>query len=125
MYALRSLLGRFLLPFLPVVTSAPLATVRMGLSDLTPARIAYQKAHIKDNIGPAIIAVTITLSTLSIVSVALRFFARWKKRIPWQWDDWLCVPSLVGPHTTRANTDDADCHYVGSGDMLIGRISAR
>jgi len=62
---------------------------------LTPEQIASQRRHIDQDVGPAINIVSFTLTGVVTIITGLRFYARWKIKMPLNWDDWLCIPSLV------------------------------
>ena len=47
--------------------------------------------------GRVTFTVSVALAVLSAFTVALRFLSRLKIQAPIQWDDWLCIPSLVYP----------------------------
>jgi len=65
------------------------------MSTLSPEEIAYQQSHINENNGPTVIGVSVMLTVLSAITVALRFVSRWRIKAPLQLDDWLSIPSLV------------------------------
>ena len=62
---------------------------------LTPADIADQQAHITEDQGPRLFAVSIFLITITTIVVALRFVARVVRNLPLLWDDWLSMAGLV------------------------------
>jgi hypothetical protein len=62
---------------------------------LPPEVIAYQQAHIHENLGPTVIAVASVLLCLDVTTVAVRFYARRALKISYGWDDWLIIPGLV------------------------------
>jgi hypothetical protein len=62
---------------------------------LPPEVIAYQQAHIHENLGPTVIAVASVLLCLDVTAVAARFYARRALKISYGWDDWLIIPGLV------------------------------
>ena len=64
-------------------------------SPLTPADIAYQQAHITEDQGPRLLAVSIFLITVTTIVVVLRFIARLVRNLPLLWDDWLSFGGLV------------------------------
>ena len=69
-------------------------TPRMAAS-ITPDQASYQLNHIKDNNGRMIIIVSSVLTGFATFFTVLRFYSRWLKKAPVQWDDWLCIPGLV------------------------------
>ena len=66
-----------------------------NIPGLPPGEVAYQSAHIHEDRGPLIIGVSVTLITLTTVTVALRFIARWIRQLPWGLDDYFMIPALV------------------------------
>lgn len=66
---------------------------------LSPEQLAYLKAHIKDDKGPRIIAISVTFIVMCSLSVGLRFVARNVRKLSWEADDYLMVPALVGSPT--------------------------
>lgn len=60
-----------------------------------PEVIAYQTAHIHENLGPKVIAVASVLLTLDVAAVIGRFYARRALKVRYGWDDWLILPGLV------------------------------
>ena len=60
---------------------------------ISPDEYQYQLSHASENRGPLIIAVTVVLISLSFFAVALRFWARQMKALPWKADDWLMIPA--------------------------------
>ncbi|KAG9242950.1 hypothetical protein BJ878DRAFT_444496 [Calycina marina] len=65
------------------------------MASLSSAELAYQQAHIGDNRGQEIVAVSIFLIAISVPAVIFRFVARLARHLPLGWDDWLCIPALV------------------------------
>jgi hypothetical protein len=79
------------------------------MSAFTPAQIAYQQAHIDDDRGPSIVGCAIFFIIFPTIVVALRFVARFARKLPLEHDDYLTLPSLV----TMLRTLDrpaADCY---------------
>jgi hypothetical protein len=60
-----------------------------------PDVIAYQQAHIHENLGPTVIVVASVLLTLDAFAVIGRFCARYILKVKLGWDDWLVLPGLV------------------------------
>ena len=65
------------------------------MSGLTPSEIAYQKAHIDQNRGPQIVAVSGFLIAVTSIIVFSRLIARRWKRVSYGWDDYLALGGLV------------------------------
>lgn len=59
------------------------------------ADILYQKQHVYDNRGPAIIASHVICFSLASIAVVLRFVSRKIARVKYEADDWLIVGGLV------------------------------
>lgn len=64
-------------------------------SFLTPEQLAYLEAHLGDNRGPRILAVSYFLIAITVITVILRFVARAVRKLPWQIDDYSMIPALV------------------------------
>lgn len=62
---------------------------------LTPEQVAYIKTHLDEDQGPRIVAISVFLIVISVVSVVLRFIARNVRKLPWQLDDYFMLPALV------------------------------
>ena len=63
--------------------------------ELAPDELAYQRAHIDQNLGPTITIVCAIFASLSLIATALRFLSQLRNKARLQHDDWLCIPSLV------------------------------
>ncbi|KAI9816683.1 MAG: hypothetical protein M1826_001757 [Phylliscum demangeonii] len=61
----------------------------------TPEGLAYEHAHIRDNVGPVIIGVDVTLTTLATVCVALRLLAGRNMKTTLHVDDYLIIAALL------------------------------
>lgn len=48
-----------------------------------------------EDLGPQVVAATVTVMALATCAVILRFASRLSMKIPLKWDDWLIVGSLV------------------------------
>ena len=56
---------------------------------------AYQQAHIADDKGPTIVGCGIFFIAFPTIVVALRFLARYLKKLPLKLDDYFTLPALV------------------------------
>ena len=61
----------------------------------TPADIEHQLLHATDNRGPLVVGLSIALSALATVFVALRFWARSLKASKLAIDDYTIIVSMV------------------------------
>lgn len=64
--------------------------------------MGLQGAVDAENLQPWTIAVTISVTLLALVSVALRLLARREKRMKLWWDDWMIIFSMVSPNLAAA-----------------------
>jgi hypothetical protein len=55
--------------------------------------------YVQANQGPKVDIVAITAFTLAAVAVVLRFFARFRTKAGFWWDDWAVLTALVGYNT--------------------------
>ena len=53
-------------------------------------------ADLSEDDGAKLIVLSCVFSVLCIAVVSARFWAATKKKARLWWDDWLCIPSLVG-----------------------------
>ena len=60
----------------------------------TPEQIQYQLDHINDSRQTLVVSSAIAMIALTTSAVVLRFVVRKVKKIPFWWDDWLCLISL-------------------------------
>jgi hypothetical protein len=65
------------------------------MSAITPAELAYQQAHIKDNQSPSIIGCAIFFIVFPSLVVTLRSLARFVRNLPLELDDYFTLPALV------------------------------
>lgn len=61
---------------------------------MSDSELLYQQSHIADDVRPNLIAACAISLGMSYVAVALRFFARWKARARYGWDDWSILMGL-------------------------------
>ena len=61
------------------------------MDGLTPEEIDYQIAHMHDSNRRKVVSVSVIMIVLTTTVVALRFLVRKVKKIPFWWDDWLCL----------------------------------
>jgi hypothetical protein len=72
------------------------------MAAITPAEIAFQQAHITENQGPSIVGCAIFFIVFPTIIVALRFVARFMRKLPLELDDYFTLPALVGALATLA-----------------------
>ena len=63
---------------------------------MTPRDITYQLADFADDRGPTIVGCAIFFIVFSTIIVALRFLARFLRKLPLGIDDYSTVHALVG-----------------------------
>jgi hypothetical protein len=85
--------------FNPSSNAAIPGSVLHGMAGVSPQFppdvIAYQQAHIHENLGPTVIIVASVLLALDVFAVTGRFCARYTLKVKLGWDDWLILPGLV------------------------------
>ncbi|KAI9872486.1 MAG: hypothetical protein M1830_001567, partial [Pleopsidium flavum] len=86
-------------------------------SFLTPQQLAYLEAHQNDSRGPRIVAVSVLLIVLSIVTVVLRFIARNIRGLPWKIDDYFMLPALF--FTVILCVENLICVHFGNGRHIL------
>lgn len=57
--------------------------------------MTFTAANSTEDLGPIVLAVTVTTSLLALIAVILRFIARRALRAPLWWDDWLILPTPI------------------------------
>ncbi|KAL9576500.1 MAG: hypothetical protein Q9212_007046 [Teloschistes hypoglaucus] len=72
------------------------------MAGLSPAAIAYQRAHIHDDRSKDIIAALGVTLGFAIITVVLRFLSRHITRAPLAGDDWTIVAALVDDSVNRS-----------------------
>lgn len=58
---------------------------------LTPQQLQFQMNHLHDSQRPAIVSSAIIMITVTTLAVWFRLAIRKYKKIPFWWDDWLCL----------------------------------
>ena len=66
-----------------------------SMASLPPSEIAYQEAHINDNLSTTLIAVCNVFTVLAVLSLLARLAARRLARTPLGWDDYLAIAAMV------------------------------
>lgn len=62
---------------------------------IPPSQLQYYEQHASDNQQPNLIATIVLCLALPCIAVLLRYFARWRTRAGYSWDDWLIALALV------------------------------
>lgn len=64
------------------------------MAQLTPQQIQYQVEHIHDSRRGDVVSSSVFIITLTAIAVTSRLAVRKFKKIPFWWDDWLCLIAL-------------------------------
>ena len=64
------------------------------MAQLTPQQIQYQIEHIAESRRGDVVSVSVLMITLTTTAVIIRLAVRKLKKIPFWWDDWLCLIAL-------------------------------
>ena len=65
------------------------------MASLPPSEIAYQEAHINDNLSTTLIVVSTVFTALGLLSLLARLIARRLARAHLGWDDYLAIAAMV------------------------------
>ncbi|KAG7006141.1 hypothetical protein G7Y79_00016g041260 [Physcia stellaris] len=65
------------------------------MASLPPSEIAYQQAHIDDNLSTTLIAVSTIFCGVALLSLVVRLIARRLARASFGWDDYLAIATMV------------------------------
>ena len=66
------------------------------MASLPPSEIAYQQAHINDNLSTTLIAVSIIFCGVALLSLVVRLVARRLASASFGWDDYFAIATMVG-----------------------------
>lgn len=66
------------------------------MASLPASEIAYQQAHINDNLSTTLIAVSTIFCGVALLSLVVRLIARRLANASFGWDDYFAIATMVG-----------------------------